>query len=139
MTKNLEVKFLENESATNLIIFTIDHSNREIDEFLALLFKNKIKSLVDVRRFPTSKFPHFREKNLNQYLKESGIEYYWIRELGGYRKKIIDSSPNVAIKSQGFRNYADYMLTSEFESTIGKLEAIALKKRTVVMCAEKLY
>ena len=136
MATNPEFKFEKNESGT---IFTIGHSNRSIGEFLGLLFKNKIKSLVDVRRFPTSKFPHFRGENLKQYLMENEIEYHWIRELGGYRKKIVDSSPNIAILSQGFRNYADYMLTPEFKSAIGKLENIAFKKRTTIMCAEKLY
>jgi len=121
------------------IIFTIGHSNREIDEFLNLLSKNRIKLVVDIRRFPTSKFPHFRGENLKLHLQCNGIEYQWMKELGGYRKKIIDDSPNIAIKSQGFRNYADYMLTSEFESAIKKLESTALKKRTAIMCAERLY
>ncbi len=138
MTTDPEFKFVKKETM-NFTIFTIGHSNREIDEFLDLLSRNRIKSVVDVRRFPTSKFSHFKGENLKVYLGESGIEYHWIGELGGYRRRIMKDSPNLAIKSEGFRNYVDYMLTPEFGSAIGKLEGIGIKNRTAVMCAERLY
>ena len=38
--------------------------------------------------------------------------------LGGYRKKTREDSPNTALRNASFRNYADYMLTSEFEQSI---------------------
>lgn len=120
-------------------IFTIGHSNRNAEEFVELLIKNEIGALIDVRKFPSSKFPHFKGEYLRQILSETGIEYYWFPTLGGYRKKIMDDSPNKAIKSEGFRNYADFMLTFEFKQAIEELEEVAKAKLSVIMCAEKLY
>ncbi len=120
-------------------IYTIGHSNRSIDEFIRLLKKFRIEVLVDVRRFPSSKFDHFRQENLRKALQDNGIEYIWIQELGGYRKRVLENSPNIAIKSEGFRNYADYMLTDEFRNAVEKLAEVARGKRACIMCAEKLY
>ncbi len=120
-------------------IYTIGHSNRSIEEFTHLLLKYGVELLADVRRFPTSKFEHFKAENLKKHLEDLNIEYVWFEGLGGYRKKIFDLSPNTAIKSEGFRNYADYMLTEEFKQEISKLVSLAKVKRTAVMCAERLY
>ena len=92
-----------------------------------------------MRRFPSLKFDHFRKENLERTLKDNGIGYIWFQDLGGYRKRIIDNSPNRSIKSEGFRNYADYMLTDEFRNAVEKLAITANDKVTCVMCAEKLY
>ncbi|RLI76061.1 DUF488 domain-containing protein [Archaeoglobales archaeon] len=120
-------------------IYTIGHSNRNLNDFMSLLLKYEIEALVDVRRFPTSKFEHFKAKNLELSLENSGIRYFWIKELGGYRNPILKDSPNIAIKSKGFRNYADYMLTDEFKKAMDELIEIATKYRTAIMCAERLY
>ena len=121
------------------VIYTIGHSNRSKNEFIKILKKFEIQVLIDVRRFPTSKFEHFRRENLIKHLADVGISYFWFKDLGGYRKKIMDKSPNVAIRSLGFRNYADYMMTERFKSEIKKMERIIGEKKAVIMCAEKLY
>ena len=59
--------------------------------------------------------------------------------LGGYRKKILEESPHLALRNRSFRNYADYMLTPEFERAITELLALAENSRTAYMCAERLY
>lgn len=120
-------------------IYTIGHSNRDLKNFINLLLKHNIDVLVDVRRFPTSKFGHFKAENLKFALEGYNIKYFWIKELGGYRKPILKDSPNIAIKSRGFRNYADYMLTQEFKNAINTLINIATKHKTAIMCAERLY
>jgi len=120
-------------------IYTIGHSNRSIDEFLRLLLKYGVESIADVRRFPTSKHPHFNQETLKEILDKHGITYSWFEALGGYRKRIMDDSPNIAIQSEGFRNYADYMLTDGFVKAIEKLEALASERRTAIMCAERFF
>jgi len=105
---------------------------------LNLLIFHGIEALVDVRRFPKSKFEHFSAENL-QKIGSHGIEYIQKPLLGGFRKKIQKDSPNKAIKSPGFRNYADFMLTDEFEHEILELIEIARRKRTAIMCAEKFF
>jgi hypothetical protein len=47
-----------------------------------------------------------------------------------------DSSPNLGLQSEGFRNYADYMLTAEFQQAIQNLLKLA-RKWTAIMCAER--
>ena len=41
--------------------------------------------------------------------------------------------------NQGFRNYADYMLTDEFREGVETLLEVARRKRTAIMCAEGLF
>ncbi|MBE8538933.1 DUF488 family protein [Geoglobus acetivorans] len=120
-------------------VYTLGHSSRSFDEFLRILKRFEIAALADVRRFPGSKFDHFKKVHLEKALPENGIEYVWFEELGGYRRKVLENSPNTAIESEGFRNYADYMLTEEFRHAAEMLAEMAKERRVAVMCAEKLY
>ena len=57
-------------------IWTIGHSNRELNDFFALLAAEKIESLADVRRFPGSRrHPHFNHEALSDTLQNLGITY----------------------------------------------------------------
>jgi uncharacterized protein (DUF488 family) len=122
------------------VLYTIGHSTRTIEELIAALRAHKIQTLVDIRAFPMSRrLPQFNREALETSLQESGIRYVWMKSLGGYRKKILDESPNIALRNQSFRNYADYTLTEEFEQAAGKLIELAEKSPTAYMCAERLY
>jgi uncharacterized protein (DUF488 family) len=122
------------------ILYTIGHSTRTLDELIDALQAHSIKTLVDIRAFPASRrLPHFNRESLQKTLPAAGIQYVWMRELGGHRKKILQDSPNIALRNDSFRNYADYMLTSEFEAAARELIALAEKSRTVYMCAERVY
>ena len=57
-------------------MWTIGHSNRSIEQFVALLEEHKIEALVDVRSFPTSKIEHFKREGMEKWLPEHGIEYF---------------------------------------------------------------
>jgi uncharacterized protein (DUF488 family) len=121
-------------------LYTIGHSTRTLDEFITVLRTHSIQTLVDIRSFPMSRrLPHFNRDALEKSLQEAGIRYSWIKELGGRRKKIRDDSPNVALRNDSFRNYADYMLTEEFEHGIAELINLAGQSRTAYMCAERVY
>jgi len=121
-------------------LHTIGHSTRTIEELIAALRAHEIRTLVDIRAFPTSRrLPQFNRESLEISLLAAGIRYVWIKALGGYRKKILDESPNIALPSAGFRNYADYMLTAEFEQAMAQLIALAKESRTAYMCAERVH
>jgi uncharacterized protein (DUF488 family) len=62
-----------------------------------------------------------------------------MKDLGGRRKKSLEDSPNVALRNDSFRNYADYMLTLEFERAVADLVRLAEHSRTAYMCAERVY
>jgi uncharacterized protein (DUF488 family) len=117
-------------------IFTIGHSTRPIDEFLSLLKENGVERLVDIRTIPRSRFnPQFNQKSLSESAPQAGIEYIHLDQLGGLRHPRKDS-PNKEWKNDGFRGFADYMQTPEFDAAIAKLTDLAQQKITVIMCAE---
>jgi uncharacterized protein (DUF488 family) len=124
----------------SLSILTIGHSNHVLDRYLRLLSQHQIETLVDIRRFPSSrKYPYFNRDELAAALTEHGIHYHWFEPLGGRRRKQHEDSPNVGLENPSFRNYADYMMTSSFRDAIDKLLDVAKEKRTAIMCAEGLY
>jgi uncharacterized protein (DUF488 family) len=121
-------------------LFTIGHSTRSLEELIEALQAHSIETLADIRSFPMSRrLPHFNRESLERTLPQAGIRYIWIKGLGGRRKKIRDDSPNVALRSPSFRNYADYMLTKEFQQNIAGLIRVTEQSRTAYMCAERLY
>ncbi len=134
-------------------IYTIGHSTRPLDEFIAVLRAHGIRLLADIRSYPASRrWPWFQgpqhppfmtEEEARQHealettLPRAGIDYRWIRALGGRRKKIRNDSPNLALRSPAFRNYADYMLTSEFKQAADELVQLAAAQPTCIMCSER--
>lgn len=121
-------------------IYTIGHSTRELPELISALQAHGIKTLIDIRSFPMSRrLPHFNRENLEKSLPEAGIAYVWLRELGGRRGKQVPESPNKALRNTSFRNYADYMLTPEFQNGIAELLSIAKTGPVAIMCAERVY
>ena len=122
------------------VIYTIGHSNHSIDEFIALLTQHDIEALVDIRRFPSSRrLPHFNQPELAKALEQHGTEYHWLESLGGHRKEGMPDSPNLGIKDESFRHYADHMLGDEFREGADRLLEIADNKRVAIMCAEKSF
>ena len=121
-------------------LYTIGHSTRTLEELIEALQAHSIQNLADIRSFPMSRrLPHFNRESLEKSLPEAGMKYVWMKELGGRRKKIRDDSPNVALRSPSFRNYADYMLTKEFQCGITELLELAQHSRIAYMCAERVY
>lgn len=110
-------------STKTKIVYTLGTSNREEEEFIELLKFYNIKAIIDVRRFPTSKWEHFKKEKLKVLLKKESIHYFYLgRELGGYRKE----------------GYESYTQTVSFKKGIEKLEKIATRINSALMCAEKL-
>jgi len=121
-------------------IYTVGHSTRSFDELVSALSGHGIVTLVDVRSFPMSRrLPHFNREVLELELPTHGINYAWMKELGGRRKKILNDSPNLALRNDSFRNYADYMMSDEFAGAIERLLEFAARGKTAYMCAERMY
>jgi uncharacterized protein (DUF488 family) len=121
-------------------LYTIGHSTRPFEELLGALQEHSIQTLVDIRAFPMSRrLPQFNRESLEKNLSDAGIKYVWMKTLGGYRKKIREDSPNISLRSAAFRNYADYMLTPEFDDAMSELLALAESSHTAYMCAERVY
>lgn len=120
----------------NSIVWTIGHSTRSLEEFIALLRENGVQRLVDVRTMPRSHHnPQFNTQTLAKSLNADGIAYTHIPALGGLRHARKDSS-NTGWRNASFRGYADYMQTQEFAQGLDELLALAARETTAVMCAE---
>ncbi|MBH0200720.1 MAG: DUF488 domain-containing protein [Nitrospira sp.] len=112
------------------VLWTIGHSTRPIDEFIAQLKAQGIQRLVDVRTIPCSRHtPQFNGDNLSTSLKSEGLWYVQTPQLGGLRKAKKDSL-NTRWRNMSFRGYADYMQTEGFWMAMGRLQ------HTAIMCAE---
>lgn len=117
-------------------IFTIGHSTRTFDAFLALLRRESIGHLVDVRRFPGSRrHPHFQSAALAAALRGEGIAYTHARALGG-RRAASPHSANVGWRNASFRGYADHTATAEFQQALEEVVAIGRDVPSTLMCAE---
>lgn len=120
-------------------IWTIGHSTRTIDEFVALLQQHEIALLADVRRFPGSRrLPHFHTDALQASLAARGIDYQWFPGLGGRRRAAKDS-PNDGWRNAAFKGYADHLHSEEFQDAFASLCEAACQRRTALMCAELLW
>jgi uncharacterized protein (DUF488 family) len=117
-------------------IWTVGHSNRSLDEFVALIAAHDVELLVDVRTVPRSRHnPQFNVDVLPGALSAVGIDHRHVPELGGLRRPRKDS-PNAGWRGDSFRGFADYMQTEEFERALDELVAVAGRTHTAFMCAE---
>jgi uncharacterized protein (DUF488 family) len=120
------------------VVFTIGHSTRTLEEFVELLKTYSVKLLVDVRTVPRSRHnPQFNKETLPATLKQEGIRYIHMPEIGGLRHPKRNSI-NLAWENSGFRGYADYMQTQEFTDNLLKIVAMARENCLALMCAEAL-
>lgn len=106
-------------------IYTVGHSNHDMEDFLALLEPHAIELLIDVRSSPYSRYvPQANREPLARALEANGIAYRWMGDrLGG--------------KPQGVVADYDRMRASPpFEQGIADLLAQAVGRRTVIMCSE---
>jgi uncharacterized protein (DUF488 family) len=123
-------------SALPPVVWTIGHSTRSGDEFVALLKAHGIATVADVRSIPRSRrHPQFNSETLAAALERDGIAYVHLPALGGLRRPRPDS-PNAGWRNEGFRGYADHMQTPEFAAALTALERLAAASRVTVMCAE---
>lgn len=127
------------DTLTELTVYTVGHSTRSSEEFIAVLEAFHIGLVVDVRRMPGSRrLPQFDSATLSQSLSGRGIDYHWIPQLGG-RRRAQGDSPNTGWRHPAFRAYADHIATEEFADGLFELLMLANGRRTVIMCAEVLW
>ncbi len=119
-------------------LYTIGHSTRTAEEFVALLEAHAVAQVADVRTFPMSRrLPHFNREALAAALAQRGVDYRHFAALGGRRTPRPDSM-NGAWQHDSFRGYADNMATAEFQVGLEELLQYA-SARTAVMCAEAVW
>jgi uncharacterized protein (DUF488 family) len=118
------------------VVHTIGHSTRPIEEFVELLRRNDVDTLVDIRTVPKSRHnPQFEQRRLEQSLAEASIEYRYMATLGGLRRPAKDSV-NLGWRNASFRAFADHMQTEVFAEACDELVALSGTRHPAIMCAE---
>ncbi len=103
-------------------IYTLGTANRTKEEFLKILNKYQIKAIFDVRRFPTSRFEHFKRENLIKICEDNKITYTYLgNELGGFRAG----------------GYLKWMETQTFKKGMEIIYKTAAYLPAVIICREK--
>lgn len=113
-------------------VLTVGHSNHSLQAFLALLTRQGVAALADVRSAPYSRFnPHFNRKALSASLSAAGIAYAWLgRELGG-------RPDDPACYEDGELRYDRLAQTALYREGIERILRGAAEHRLALMCAEK--
>ena len=118
---------------------TVGHGTLAETELIELLTSAGVAHLVDVRSFPGSRRnPQYGRDQLEHWLPAAGVAYSWEPRLGG-RRRPAPGSPNLALRHEAFRAYADHMSTAEFHDGLDALVALATTTSLSVMCAESLW
>jgi len=120
-------------------LWTIGHSTRPWPDFADILQDAGIAVLVDVRRFAGSRRnPQYSRDAMPAALAAAGIEYRALPALGG-RRKPVAGSINSGWRVEAFRAYADHLASDEYRQGRAELMALAMRRRTCVMCAEAVW
>ncbi|MFU8795990.1 MAG: DUF488 family protein [Dehalococcoidia bacterium] len=116
-------------------IYTVGHSNVELDEFIALL--NGIEVVVDVRSTPFSKYaPQFGMHNIRAKLRVAGIEYLFLAVEGV--GNILGGQPrDDGCYENGRIVYERVMERNWYQEGIARLVGLAQRKSVAIMCSEE--
>ena len=120
-----------------MTIYTVGHGVRQVEQLVATLHEAGVQTLVDVRRFPSSRRnPQFNQTPLRQALAGAGIAYRHAVELGGRRVGEPGEERFACIRIGAFRSYAARMGTAAWQQA---LVAELAQPGACFMCAETLW
>lgn len=125
-----------------LPFYTVGHSTRTFEEFVALLQAAEVTMVIDIRTVTRSRTnPQYNEDSLPTSLAPFDIGYQHIAALGGLRNKSKETQPEVNgfWENRSFHNYADYALTDAFHAGLKQLIALGRQQRCAIMCAEAVW
>jgi uncharacterized protein (DUF488 family) len=118
---------------TDLTIYTIGHSDHTIEDFVGLLRQHSITLVVDVRSQPYSRWaPQFNRELMMSDLQDAGIEYVYMGDTLGGRPA------NLSLYNSGEErpDYQRMEKLGEYQAGITKLQQLAQRAPTAVMCSE---
>ena len=118
---------------TSRTLFTIGHSNLELEGFLSLLSKHGVEAVCDVRSRPASfRFPQFNQDPLEIGLRDAGFKYEFLGESLGGRP-----TDRRAYRANGVVDYAVRRKARDFIAGVERLAELSLGLSIALMCAEE--
>lgn len=119
--------------ATPHTIFTIGHSNLELEEFLSTLAGHGVQIVCDVRSRPASfRFPQFNQDCLEVSLRDAGCKYEFLGSALGGRP----SDPRV-YQADGLVDYFLRRKARDFVAGIDRVAELGRTQSIALMCAEE--
>ena len=105
-----------------LLVWTLGTSNRSLEDFIEKIKSYRIGVVVDVRRFPRSRFSYFCREELEGVLEGVGVRYLYLGDrLGGYREG----------------GYIKHMESEDFREGLSILEDVSRRERALILCSER--
>jgi uncharacterized protein (DUF488 family) len=114
------------------VIYSIGHSNHELEALVALLQRHGVTTLVDVRSQPYSRWvPHMNREPLAQALQAAGLTYVFMGDsLGGRPARPSLYGP------EGEPDYERMAATRDFQAGLERLLELAHTGVVAMMCSE---
>lgn len=113
-------------------LWTVGHSNLDIDGFIAILREGRIDMLSDVRSRPVSRFcPHFNRARLEASLAAAGIGYTYMGDALGGRPA------DPALYTDGRADYRKMAATGPVKAGLDALESLTRSHNVAIMCSER--
>ncbi len=120
-------------NAQRQVIFTIGHSNHELEAFLNLLEQHKINVIADVRSSPYSKYATWFNKNvLSKSLDEINIRYLFLGDVLGGRPEGAEFYDD-----KGYVLYYHLAQSPKFEEGIERLLNRISNFYVALLCGEE--
>jgi len=114
-------------------VFTIGHSNLELEEFLSMLAGHGIQAVCDVRSRPASfRFPQFNQDSLEVNLRDASFKYEFLGESLGGRP----TDPRV-YQADGVVDYALRRKARDFVAGVERVIELSRQQKVALMCAEE--
>ncbi len=118
--------------SSRLAVWTVGHSNHELDEFARLLSGEQIEFLVDVRSFPYSRYAsHFNREQFEVAMARRGVRYLFMGEELGGRPTSEDQ-----YDGEGHALYGPMSEGAAFTPAVNHLIEGARHHRIALVCSE---
>jgi uncharacterized protein (DUF488 family) len=120
----------------SISVFTIGYEERTVEEFIGRLKRNNIAVLIDVREIPASRKPGFSKSRLSEILRNNGIDYVHMKDLGSpkaLREKLHRNNDYESFFVE-YRTYID----SKTEIVEELYKDVVSRETSCIMCMERL-
>jgi uncharacterized protein (DUF488 family) len=112
------------------VVWTVGHSNHDLETFLGLLVPERITHVLDVRSYPYSRYAHFSREALQPVLKERGLAYYFVGiALGGRPRR------DEHFDAEGHALYSEMAAEPDFRAAVDGLIRGAGAHRVALLCS----
>lgn len=116
-------------------IFTIGYEATTMAEFIATLQKAGVERVIDVRAVPLSRRPGFSKNVLAASLKDAGIDYVLLKNLGTPKPGRDAAKKGDVATLEAV--YAGQLELPEAQAEAAKMRALAEEKPSALLCFER--